>query len=335
MGWHEIQKMFCLFHRSVEHNSSQSKACLLLLLFQLCCCTVNKRDYESIHRSTPPWNARTDRRRPTTAPPANPSPLPLLLLPNSHAHPFSTHGVTVQQLDSPLITEYKGMSRAELQLREAALLAEKRSLDETREQVSDCVMEALQEVNDLHAKEATLLEQLHEIEVAKRAATYKLNSAVAGLTLNKTADGESTENLSVVKFLLKDDSSNKPYATQPLAQTQLEMRLTTVEDVQALTYRASIQKIYEMDNLGLGDHPVFLGESINTRIGNASTAELHERIISYLQITRSEGPTSTTTTDSLKAPQLPTSDDDEDDEEAELLAQLAAVRKRKRASFNK
>jgi len=106
------------------------------------------------------------------------------------------------------------------------------------------------------------------------------------------------------------------------------MRLTTVEDVQALSYRASLVKLHEMENLGLGEHPDFPYDFIDTRKGSALTAELHQRIISYLNITRSA---SATTTTSAAAPELPTTNVD-DDEESKLLAQLEAVRKRKRAS---
>ena len=72
-------------------------------------------------------------------------------------------------------------------------------------------------------------------------------------------------------------NSTKPYAKQPLEETQSEMGLSSVDNVKKLTLSTAMPFLYQIDNLGLGEHKEFPDDEVNMKLH--TNADIHQRII--------------------------------------------------------
>jgi len=146
---------------------------------------------------------------------------------------------------------------------------------------------------DLLAKKAAAVAFLNTVDSEIAALDADKETNVRGKVSGLAKMDGILQNKQAVAYMLKF-SADKPYATQPMELTRAELRLPHTAAVDALQFLPGLRKLYKLVNLGLAEHPDFEGDNpsesndfvgeILTGKGTTKLAEIHERIIKYLQV---------------------------------------------------
>lgn len=206
-----------------------------------------------------------------------------LLSPGTRVARFSFQ-TKFEDLNPVFRDEAVKMSKSALREKEDLLTAKQINLVDqikTRQSTIHQLEIQFQKLSDL---EKNLVSALATLQEKKSETIEAIDQDDQAIRKDFQVNQDVTDDLASVKWCLRY-SADKPYAVMSMPEIRNKIGLTTPREVRLLSCEECIIVLHEMDNLGLGENPMFPDEILLTGKGvGCNQAVLQERIMHYLLI---------------------------------------------------